>query len=447
MSSTSIYAGYVPQPGRWHSGIKVGHVNTPPIEWLLDGTLPNLGQDQQYPNRDFVVIPKGRFISPMAFDLTTRNGPTTLTLANGVDPLSKPTFIGRGNIPAGYSPFTFYRSFAGLPADVPVLTKHETIELPYTLINDAYNTTWNGPDTNGLKVGEWLMPYFGTATTKNPVPNHIGKYVRWVEKKTWAVSTAGGSGVHVLDKASFPAFLPRIVYAVNTAGIPVVSGAVLDYDIGLAKWTATFSSTNIHTVVYEYGAGVGQRIAQAVGIEPVGTAGGLNASSHEMSGWLQWVTDNFQAWDWPPILSVHPTSTVTQETVTIDSNNEGLLAHSPVVPFRPISVSVTGSVLNPDGTTTTLAGVLGLADTQFFNDQSQGQYYDIDILTGIIRFAANVTVTNCKIDYQYENDFRDGLKWDAGILGLTDGRDSGVTGLPPHLDVAGVRGAVRMMVL
>jgi hypothetical protein len=32
-------------------------------------------------------------------------------------------------------------------------------------------------------------------------------------------------------------------------------------------------------------------------------------------------------------------------------------------------------------------------------------------------------------------------------MGLTDGRDSGIIGLPPHLDVAGVRGALRIAVL
>lgn len=447
MSATSIFAGYNNQPGRWHSGIKVGYVNTPPIEWLLDESLPQLGQDQQYPNRDFVVIPKGRFIACKANNLTTLQGPTTLTLANGVDPLSKPTFISGGTIPAGYSPFTFYRSFAGLPADVPVLTKHETIELPYTIVNDAYNTTWNGPDTNGLRNGEWLMPYFGSATSTTPTPNHVGRYVRWVEKKVWTVTTAGGSGTFVLDKAPFPAFLPRIVFAISAAGIPVASGATLGYDTTRGKWTANFAQTDVHTVVYEYGAGVGQRIAQVVGIEPLGTAGGLNANSHDMSGWLQWVTDNFQAWDWPPIMSVHPSTQVTQEAVTIDSNNEGLLAHTPIVPFRPISVSVTGTITNADGTQTSVAGAMSLADTQFFNDQSQGQYYDINFLTGVIRFSSNVAVTTCKIDYQYENDYRDGLKYDAGIIGLTDGRDSGIVGLPPHLDVAGVRGAVRMMVL
>jgi hypothetical protein len=444
---SSIYAGYIPQPGRWHAGIKVGGVNTPPLEWILDGTLPVLGQDQQYPNRDFVVIPKGRFIAPVATDLTNLLGVTTLTIANGVDPLAKPSFVPHGCIPAGYSPFTFYRNFAGLPADVPVLTKHETIELPYTIVNDAYNTNWNGPDTNGLKTGEWLMPFFGSAVSTTPIPKDVGKFVRWVEKKVWTVTTAGGSGAFVLDKAPFPAFLPRIVFAITAAGLPVASGASLGYDTTLAKWTATFSQTNVHTVVYEYGASSAQRIAQAVGIEPVGTAGGLNATQHEMSGWLKWVTDNFQAWDWPPILSVHPTSTVTQEAVSIDSNNEGLLAHTPIVPFRPITVSVTGTIENPDGTSTTQTGVMALSDTLFFNDQSQGQYFDIDILTGKIRFSANVTVTTCKVDYQYENDFRDGLKWDAGIIGLTDGRDSGIPGLPPHLDVAGVRGAVRMMVL
>lgn len=440
-----IYGGFVPQPGRWHSGVKLGGVNTPPIEFLVDTRLPDLGQDQHYPNRDFIVIPRGRIVGPRPTDLTRQAGETVLTIATGVDPLNKPSFITEGVYPFGYAPFHIYRDFAGLPAERPLGVLHETIEVPYTVVNEAYNTNFNGGSR--LKVGEWLMPYYGSANKQSGVPQDKGKLVRFVARKVWQTSVSTASAQVELTNAPFPAFLPRVLIAFDGANVPVTSGATLTYSEQFAKWVASFGNA-VKTVIYEYGADDCQRIAQCIGIEPVGTAGGINASNYEMSGWLKWVTDNFGAWDWPPILHVRPSTSVTNEVLSVDSNNEATVANKPVVPFKSITITVTGTLTKIDGTTQSLNGeVLALVDDHFFNDYTQGALYDLDMLTGKVRFASNLSITAATISYSYETDFRDGIKYDRGMFNLTDGRDSGLVGLPPHLDVAGVRGAIRAMIL
>lgn len=439
---TSLYGGYVNQPGRWHSGVKLGGVNTPPIEFVIDDTLPALGQDQQYPNRDWIVIPRGRIVAPKPTTLTRLFGTTVVTLANGVDPKLTPSGLN-GTVPFGYAAYNLYRNFSGIPADKPLGVMHETIEVPYTTINEAYNLSTNGGTR--LMVGEWLMPYYGINNGSGVVPKDTGKLVRWVEKKIYQDTLTTASGIAKLASAPFPAFLPRILMAWTADGTVVASGATLTYNNGDGKWWASFASV-VSKVLYEYGASAAQKVGQCLGIEPVSTAGGVNATSHDIAGWLKWVTDNFSHWDWPPIMNVTPQTSVTDENVTLSSNS-GTLANNPVVPYKPVTVSVTGTITNPDGTTTTIAGAMSLADSLFFNDQTQGQYYDIDFLTGVITFASNVSATSVKVSYYYETKFRDGLKYDAGILGLTDGRDSGITGLPPHLDIAGVMGALRVAIL
>jgi hypothetical protein len=437
-----IYGGYVPQPGRWNANVKLGGVNTPPIEFIMDETLPILGQDLNIPNRDLIVIPRGRCVAPRATDLTRLFGETVLTLANGVDPLNAPAGF-TGTIPFGYAPYHLYRNFSGLPADRPLGVLQETIELPYTLVNENYNTSSNGGTR--LKVGEWLMPYAGTYNGNAAVPNDIGKFVRWIPRSVFQTNVASASAIVRLPSAPFPSMLPKILIAFDGSNVPVVSGATLAYNAATSQWWATFGNS-VKTVIYEYGTTSAQKIAQCIGIEPVSTAGGINTTSHDLAGWLKWVTDNFGAWDWPPILGVNPFSSVTNEVVTI-TNNAGTLAHNPVIPYKTVTVVVTGTLTDPDGTQHTLTGTtLSLSDDKFFNDQSQGQYYDIDILTGVITFAGNLSVTNAVVSYYYETNFRDGTKYDRGIFGLTDGKVSGITGLPAHLDVAGVVGVMRVMV-
>jgi hypothetical protein len=448
---TSIYGGFLPQPGRWHSGVKLGGINTLPIECVVDETLPSLGQDFHFPNRDFVVIPRGRVIGARGTDLTRLLGTTVLTLATGVDPLNVPSqlsslFQFAGNYPVGYAPFHIYRDFSGMPADKPVPVNHETTELPYTVINEAYNTSYNGGSR--LLVGERVMPYWGSNIALNPAAQDKGKWVRFVQKQVWSDTYTTPSGGQQLTRAPFPAFLPKVIFAWTNTGAVLASGATsVTYNETFQKWCVTFSQNNVAGIVYEYGAADGMAYGFVAGIEPVGTAGGINSSSHELGGWLKWITDQFGLWEWPPITGTRPFTQVTNETLSV-TNNTAVVANKPIIPYKALTITVTGTVRAADGTATTLNGAtLNLADTQYFNDYSQGQYYDLDFLSGTLTFSSNLTVTAATISYFYESNFKEGLKWDAGIIGLTDGRDSGIIGLPTHLDVAGVRGVLRVAVV
>jgi hypothetical protein len=440
----SNYLGMFPEPPRWSANVKIGNTNTIPVEFDLDPSLPPLGQYGSPPDSVHynVVIPRGRIVAAKATTLTRTENTTLVTLANGVSPLEAPAFA-TGNFPMGYALFNIYRNYFAQPAHKPGLALHETIEVPYTAVNENYNNSGNGGSR--LVVGEAIMAYYGSATSQTAIPQDRGKIVRFVPRKVFA-DTHTASGQFTLTNAPFPAFKPRILYALGINGLVVTSGATLVYNNTWSTWIAEYTGISVQTVVYEYGADPRQRIGQIVGIEPVGTAGGINASSHDMMGWFKWVTDDFGAWEWPPIMSVRPTTSVTDENVTIDSNNEGNIANFPIVPFKPITVAVTGSYVKADGTSVTLAGALDLADNVFWNDYSQGALYDIDFLNGKLRFSSNVSVTSCKVSYFYEQDFRNGLTYDRGMFGLTDGRDSGIMGLPPHLDIAGVRGAMRVMI-
>jgi hypothetical protein len=449
MSASALYAGYVPMPGKWHSGVKLGGVNTVPIEFEVDPVIPDLGRDPLYPNRDFIVIPKGRIIATKALDLTYQSRKSLLTLANGVDPIDPPSFTsGYATIPAGYAPFHMYRSMYGLPADRPMVARHETIEIPYTSVNENYNTSTNGGSR--LKVGEYVMPYYGTKNkqSSNLVPQDRGKLVRWVPRKVFS-QTVTSSAVVLLDEAPFPFAKPKFIMAASSGTASFTAPSGITYDDTAGKWKMSFAAA-VTNVVYEYGASFDQAIGQIMGIEPVGDAGGVNSgSNHELTGWLKWVTDNFAAWDWPPILPIRPSTSVTDEAVTITAG-VGQLAHYPLIPFRTVTVKLSGTITEEDGTVTTYSDTaMSLADELFFNNQAEGKEYDIDWATGVIRLSNNVSVSGTlKVSYYYEDRFKDGLRFDAGILGLTDGfGGSGLVGLPPHLDVAGVRGVLKVAIL
>lgn len=452
MASNAFYNGTIPGRGRWFSGLKRGGVGgdlTYPFEFKVDPALPNLGQELPYPSNDYVVIPRGRIVAAKATSLTRTEPETLVTIANGVDPLDAPSFatgVNAGNLPIGYAPFHYMRSMYGRPADAPTVGNLHSIEVPYTSINESYNTSSNGGSR--LVCGELVMPYFGSAITTTPTPQDKGKIVRYVPKQLFFENVTASSTI-ILTYAPFPGIKPKILSAYqngNNALIPSGSASIA-YNTTHQKWTATFTGVAPASILYEYGAPRSQVVGRIIGIEPVSTAGGINATSHELPGWLKWVTDDFGMWDMPPVLGQNPTTSVTSEEVTIDSANEGVLAYHPVQPFKAVTVVVTGTLTNPDGTSTTLlATTMSLADDVTFTDYSRGQYYDIDIFTGRIRFAHNVSITKVNVSYSYETDFKDGARFDRGILGLTDGSLSGIVGLPPHLDVAGVLGALRVAI-
>ena len=428
------YLGWINTPDRWHSGVKLGGVNTPPLQIVVDSTLPSLGQDVSRINRDMVVIPRGRVLGTRDTNTVSREDEfLEVTLANGVDPLDAPSFAN-GTLPVGYAPFNIYRDFSGLPAEAPVIVNHETIEVPLTAINNLYNTATNGGTK--LFAGELVMPFYGSAVKKAHVPKDVGKYVRYIPKKSY-VQTQAASATAALTAAVFPAFKPEVLLAWN-AGTLVTSGVTsLDYNETSKNWEAVFGGP-VTNVLYMWGAAESQVIGRLLQVEPI-------TATHSVNDWLEWVTTQISQFDLPPILNQHNFVNVTDEAVSL-TNNVGTLANTPVIPYKTISVKVTGTLVLADGTSQTLSGeTLALADGNHTNDQTQGLYYDIDMLKGTISFSSNLTITSVTVSYSYESSYTDGLVYDQGILGLT-GRDSGFAGLAPHLDVAGVLGVMRIAI-
>lgn len=443
MADNVMLLGYAPLPNyRWSANLEIGGIETAPIAWELDPTLPVLFQDPRVPNRDYVVVPKGRIIGAVPTTLTRQDGKTLITVANGVDPKNAPTFA-TGSFPIGYNSFQLYRSFYGMPADMPLIARQRTIELPYTAINEAYCT-----DTNGgthLVVGDRVMAYYGSADTAIPLYRDRGKPVRFVDRKTYIKTISPGSKEVALTDAPFPAFKPDYLCAFGASGL-VTEVPAIAYDEDNGRWKMTFTTNDVTSVIYEYGAADTQCVGFISGVEPVGTAGGLNASSHDLQGWLKWIIDQRDWSDFGPMLTPANATVVTEEVVTI-TDGLGKLAHAPIFSTRAITVKVSGTLTLANGETQTLTleALAPLASPQTgVGDYTQGQYYSINMLTGDIQFTSDLTVTTCKVSYSYVTDYRNGMAFDQGIMGLTDGAQSGIKGLPVHLDVAGVLGVMRI---
>lgn len=411
--------GSQPFAGRvWTPGVKISGMNSPAEEWVVDPNLVPLGTDPRYPTTDQIVIPRGRILAVRP-DTTSYTGRAILTIADGTN-----------NKPGGYTEVNIFRQWEEKIQWMPSMSRHEFIEVPYvSAINGAY-----GVPAGGDKI----TAYYGSATSRTATPNDKGKIVKWVEKKLYA-KTQAASALVELSAANLPAFTPRIVVAWDTATV-ITSGAVsVAWNNAFGCWVATFGET-VTTVIYEFGQGPDQIAGEVIRVEPISAA-------HHLSGWLEWVTDNFLAWEYPPQLMRVPTTDVTNETPsTVTAGSWYRLANKPIAPWKPIVVTVTGSLVAPDGTVTSLSSTdLSTADLPFV-DYTLGQYYNVNPVTGDLFFSSNVTVSSVVVDYSYETSYRDGRLFNAGIIGLTDGRYSGVPGTPANLEIAGVVGSLRCII-
>lgn len=442
--SYTNYAGvFGPNREKFFGGTTVGEYRSAPLEIDIDEKLPSQGQDpnNHFNNQDYVVIPAGRIIGLKDDSLTSVAARCTGTLANGVSHLNAPSFAAYNSVPLGYAPQKYFKNYSGRPKEPVAAWRGDVIQVPLTAANEAYCTTNNGGVR--LKVGDALMPYYGSANKQVQNYAHTGKLVRWIPRRTIIATTAASATID-LAEAPFPAFKPVILAAFDASGALVYTSAnTLTYNEGTSKWRAVFAGA-ITTVLYEYGAQDAQRVGTALKIEPVGTAGGLNGSTHHLSGWLRWVSENFGN-ERLLLYERRGVTSVTNEVVNI-SSGVGTLAYKVVVPYKPVTVTVTGTLYNDDGTTTTLtAKVLDPLDQDYLGNVIHGQYYDIDTETGRLVFTANIDVTNCTVSYSYETNYKNGLNWsERGILGLTDGSGgSNLVGLPADLDVVGVLGVLQ----
>lgn len=415
--------GSQPFSGRiWPEGVKVSSaVSLPPAEeWVIDPTLPPLGNDPRYPNSDQIVIPRGRIVGVVA-DAANGSyyGRARVTLANG------------GSIkPLGYAETNMFRQWDERSQWMPVISKGDLIEVPYVAsINAAHGV---------LAGGDKLAAFCGSATSTTVKPaQNIGKLVKWVEKKVYH-TTASAAAAITLSSASYAGFTPVVVMAWN-AGTVVATGSSVTPAWSGSAWVATFGQL-VTDVLYTWGQDCTQICGQAVRIEPIN-------SSHELQGWLKWVTDNFLAWEYPPMEMRVPTTDVSAESVSV-SSNVGTLANTPIAPWKTIEVKLTGTVYNVQtgAAVTYTDDAMSVASNVPFVDYCLGEYYQIDPISGTITFSSNVSVTSVTVSYSYQTSYKDGRLWAPGVQQLTDGRLSGFPGVPSNLEVANLAGSLRAII-
>lgn len=420
------YWGARPTGRVWPTQLKISGINAPAEPFEVDPTLPGLGSDPKFPT-DVVVIPKGRLVAITQSKVAV--GKTVITLADGFN-----------NTPFGYAASNIFRNYAGTPQPYPVVAKQELIEVPYVAaINDAYSLAMN--PTRRLQRGVKIMPYYGSVTSTNKAYRDVGKIVEWVPKKVFAVKTASASSAVVLPAANLPGIQPRVVYSANAG---TVTGAATGYVWSTAenKWIARFNA-NVDFVLYEFGADADQIAGEVVAVELINDSGIKN----ELDGWLKWVTDDFEAWEQPPIFKVRPSST---DTFTVTGNSaitSFTLPNKPINPYRSVTVVITGTVIDPDGTTRSVTGYeLPLLADEPFVDYCKGKDYAINPLTGEVTLFSSVQATAITVTYSYFAPYVDGIEFGSGQIGLTDGAYSGVAGTPAHLEVPGVNGALRVAI-
>jgi hypothetical protein len=413
--------GSFPMKDRVYGGnIEVSDDRAPAEEFDTDPGLLPLGQDPRVPNTDYIVIPKGRLIAVKPWS-PTQLGKTQLTLADGVN-----------NVPAGFAPFNFFRTNPDHFQWAPTMVRHRMIEVPYiSSVNDAYGT---------LSGGVKITPYYGSVTGSGAVaPIDKGKIVKWVPRSVYTSYAPASSATVNLTNALLPAFRPRIIGGMTSGGVPVSpGGSTITYinSAGTFYWQVTMSGA-VQAVFYEYGQDATQIAGEVVRVQPIS----------EITDWMEWVRDDFNAFEVAPLLTPRPRTSVASETPTSLGSNRWRTAYPHIVPTLPITVTVSGTVRNDDGTTTALANTaLSLADSTFFRDYTLGDLYVINPVTGEIIVSDGVTVNSITISYSHETTFRDGKVWAPGVIGINEGFQTGVVGTPAHLDVAGATGALRAII-
>ena len=402
-------------------------------QFEIDPSLPVLGQDPFLPNTDLIVIPRGRLLG-----VKNPQGPgrpayaqeekALVTLANGTEGMSL-NGISTDVAPIGFAETPYFRSFAEQIQPRPGITKGKLLSIPYIQTsNGAYGA---------IKPGDYLTAYAGTVSSGAPIAQEVGKIVRFVEKSMYSAHQNVAASVIQLTQAVLPAFQPRIFAGQNAgAYVPLTSAA---YAFNGGNWQVTLNAP-VTDVFYEWGQGMENRAGQCISFQAVGNAGGALDHLHSFPGWLQWVKDNYDAWSVPPLTLPRPAVQILNEEPVEIGPNVYRLAQHPIVPVKTIVVSVTGTRIDPNtGVSQNLTDYpLPLAANTWLEDFTYGQDYIINPLTGVLTIDSDITVDSLTVSYSADVSYLDGKIWNPGVLGLTDGRYSGVAGTPAHLELLGV---------
>jgi hypothetical protein len=449
----------------WAPQLVVSGIEAPYLGAIVDPALPVLGHDPYIPNSDYIVITRGRVCSVKSNATTSgylgatatvpayaNTGYQIMTLANGSDGLVDVGGNSTDLKPMGFAEQQYFKSMPGQIQEFPSFTKQKLISLPYIQAsNGAYGN---------MKPGDWVTAYYGSATNTAQVPNDIGKVVKWVPRHVYAQHQAAASGTVALTAATYPAFKPNLVFALNAGSAYTGAAPTAVYSNTSGCWTFTNFASTVTDVVYDWGQDADNRFGQVATFEAVGTAGGILTTPNKFRGWLEWVRDNFGVWAYPPLAVPRPYITIgtvgdttgaSFETPTQIGTNLWQLAHYPVVPMNQITVMIpSGFLYDPlTGASTAVSNyVLPLADATYFNDWTYGYNYIINPINGTVQLSSNVSVTGnvLKVQYSAETSFIDGKIYNPGIMGLTGGEYSGVPGTPAHLELAGVLADMHIMV-
>lgn len=434
---------------KWAPGVKLSGLESPAEEWVTDPNLVPLGVDPRFPTADFVVIPRGRMIGVRA-DNYTYEGRAILSIADGVDPDNRPPGYLGGIKPAGFTEANIFRQWSEHIQSMPVLDKRAYVEVPYVpTINNAYGV---------LKSGDKLTGYFGTVSNTYGDQMQRGALVKWVERTLYALHVAASAMVN-LPNTPYPAFVPRVVWAASGTGIYTGAAPVITYNTTLNTWSASFASA-VTDIWFTYGQSVDQIGGEVGKIEPL-------SATHQFDGWLQWVTDDFRMWEYPPMYLRVPSTTVTNEAPVFWATGYYKLANGPLVPHLSITVTLapsgtnTFTVTDENGNQTVVTSgsplTLPISDIPFV-DYTLGKYYNINPITKELFLSTNITYSGgavgagstfnqIQVSYSYETSYRDGRLYNQGIIGLTDGLGgSGFPGTPANLDIIGSAGALRAMI-
>ncbi len=470
------YYGSLPMPGRvWPGELVISGVEAPHELWEVDPTLPTLGMDPRIPNSDLIVIARGRILGIVSYGYGSASG------ASGYRKSRLTVCDGLNTTPFGFANNNIRQAHAHRMDMPPVANRFKVISVPFVeAVNNVYGV---------LNTGDKLMPYYGVSTSSTKNDNYVGRPVKWLERRVYgqpnpavnahhtrtnsydagfATATTSGfvlSGCSLYTNYGSASRMhygirPRVFAGFDPSGGLLICSGSTELAWNNPWWcipTGNFRSAAgtegdaIAGWLFDYGASTTQVFGEVVGIEVVNTT-----NKHEFSGWLKWATDNYI--DFPEPIYTVPTNTtdVTNEDLTLSAVEGGYdtLAHYPVVPYKKVTVTITGSykVFDADTGVTTTSSVTGEAlprSSDLLGDYTVSPFYNINERTGRIDFTNAVTLSDvghATISYTYETDYADGKLFDGGQLGLTDGHHSGIPGTPENLEETSTVGELRITV-
>jgi hypothetical protein len=426
--------------------------------YVLDMSLPNQGV-QPHPESlelDYVKIPRGRFVGIASRGMSVATEAPMLTLANGAS--INPIGMTWENVLSSAS--------STRPTQLPRWRKNGYFAVPYLqAINDLHGT---------LMEGDYVSAYYGATSASAGVFAYEdrGKPVKWIPKKVYWETVASATTVP-LASALLVGVQPEVIVGLDAANAPVAFTSV-QYNTTLNSWTATFAAAVVR-VVYSYGqsaAAIGGQIGRMIQV----------SSTSQYAGWLKWVEQDWQAApSYLPQMYDYPTQAVGFDSagafvlgsaeVPTATSTPGVfkLANGRIAPHKKIVVYVvTGAIMGLDGTLTNVSGQpLTLNAGAYFENFSIGAYYRVDIGLGYVQVSdqlrrvdgSPIQASDLKVaynfDFKYEYGRRTILGDGVGMRGLTDGRFTGIAGVPAWLEreasdrrfstAAGAFGEMRIM--